>query len=605
MLKLIVTGNMYNKENCRYRMNRRVKKTIPWYCNCCFMLFFSLYANGQPVAATDGLGRSLPQQDEVGSPKLNRQVALFYFLWQGDPSSGTSEKCWDLDEIYTGNPAVFENFDHPGWGGGAAKPGKYYFWGQSIYGYYHGSDYWVHLKNIQLLTDAGVDLLVIDATNRLTYPQQSDALMRAMEAVRKQGKNPPKIAFYTHTASGEAMEEIYNNCYKEGAPYRHPDCWFYLDGKPLIIGLSEEAAGKAYSSFFTVRESQWPNEPGKVNGWPWIEFERPQKVYLNSKGVKEIVNVSAAQHPNLEASMGGSAFYGQPGNWGRSYRNGSPGNPEADLKHGYNIQEQWEFALKQEVPFIFVTGWNEWIAGKWRRGTGNKNHALFVDQASPEYSRDLEPSLTAGLEDHYYMQLVSYIRRYKGVDTLPTLSPMKTIHTWNDWDDVYPTYHDYTGDILHRDYRGAPSEPAVTYINKTGRNDFKLAKVAQDRENIYFYMQTVDKITPKTDNDWMTLWVDIDRSHRSGWYGYDYRVIAGDRLQCYTDGRWQDVARISYKIENNQFMIAIPLKLLGLSDKLDLAFKWSDNMQEEHPLDWYVNGDAAPGGRFNFVALRD
>src|SRR3546814_15718243 len=78
----------------------------------------------------------------------------------------------------------------------------------------------------------------------------------------------------------------------------------------------------------------------------------------------DLVNVSASQHPNLDASMGGSAFYGAVGNWGRSYRNGSPGNPETDMLYGYNIQEQWDFALKQNVPIIFITGWTEWKVGR-------------------------------------------------------------------------------------------------------------------------------------------------------------------------------------------------------------------------------------------------
>ena len=35
---------------------------------------------------------------------------------------------------------------------------------------------------------------------------------------------------------------------------------------------------------------------------------------------------------------------------------------------------------------------------------------------------------------------------------------------------------------------------------------------------------------------------------------------------------------------------------------LDFEFKWSDNMQDEgNIMDFYVNGDAAPGGRFNYV----
>lgn len=578
--------------------------------HACFLaLLFSLIAcsggalSAQTLAGTDGLGRVLPQQEQVGPPKKNRQVVLFYFLWQGDVSSPTSENYWDLTELSLKHPEVFQDFDHPKWGGGSGRAGRYYFWGQSIYGYYHGADYWVHLKNMQLLTDAGVDALAIDATNRLTYPQQAHALMRAMETVRKQGKVPPKIIFYTNTKSGETMQELYDNCYKEGAPYRYPDTWFYLDGKPLIIGLAEQAKGRDYESFFTIRQSQWPNEPQKIGGWPWIEFQRPQKVYVNPKGEKEIVNVSTSQHPNLTASMGGSAFYGKPGNWGRSFRNGSPGKPQKDLVHGYNVQEQWDFALKQQTPFVFVTGWNEWIAGKWHY-PNNPKHALFVDQANAEYSRDMEPSLTAGLQDHYYMQLVANIRRYKGVEALPVLSQKKSVKRFEDWDEVYPAYTDYTGDVLHRNHRGAQTQPKVNYENKTGRNDFELLKVARDNKKISFYARTAKDLTPASGDNWMTLYLDTDRSHRTGWNGYDFRVVAGKKLQRYANGSWTDAASVANKVAGNQIMITIAVKKLNLdSDQLNLEFKWSDNMQQEDPLDWYINGDAAPGGRFNYVVL--
>ncbi|MHB1179833.1 MAG: hypothetical protein ACYCZO_16075 [Daejeonella sp.] len=354
-------------------------------------------AYSQVLAGTDDLGRTLVQNNTVGNPQPNKQVAMFYFLWHDT----APKKYWDLSEIVPNHPEVLNDFKNPYWGGGGM-----YYWGKPIYGYYKADDYWVQLRSIQLLTDAGVDLLVIDATNRLTYPKQADALMKAMEAVRAQGKNPPKIVFYTNTSSDGTMQEAYDNFYKLGALYSHPDCWFYLDGKPLIIGLSAEASGKNYQNFFTYRESQWPNEAQKINSWPWIEFVRPQKVYYNAAGEKEIINVSVAQHPNPTAGMGGSAFYGNTDNWGRSYRNGSAGNPETDMPFGYNVQEQWDFAIKQNTPFIYVTGWNEWTAGKFPSRDNNPEHSWFCDQASPEYSRDIEPSLTANLKDNYYMQLV-------------------------------------------------------------------------------------------------------------------------------------------------------------------------------------------------------
>src|SRR5690606_36446393 len=134
---------------------------------------------------------------------------------------------------------------------------------------------------------------------------------------------------------------------------------------------------------------------------------------------------------------GGSAFYGAVGNWGRSYHSGSPGNPETDMLHGYNLQEQWDFALKQDVPVVYITGWNEWIAGKWRRTSGNLEHALFVDQANDEYSRDIEPAWTSDLRDLHYMQTVANIRRYKGTEKVPVNKVRKQkVASWSDWDEI-------------------------------------------------------------------------------------------------------------------------------------------------------------------------
>lgn len=572
-----------------------------FFCQLVFLL--SLICNSQVLSGVDDLGRVLPLHNAVGAPVKNRQVGIFYFLWQGDKHSPLSEYHWDLNDIYTRTPEVFKDFYHKGWGGGAGTSGKYYFWGEPVYGYYRGDDYWVHLKNIQLLTDAGIDFLVIDATNRLIYEKQSDLLFKAIESVRAQQKNPPKVVYYTNTASGAGMQDIYNKYYKQDAPYRYPDCWYYLEGKPLIIGISKEAAGTDYVDFFTIRESQWPNEKQKVNGWPWIEFQRPQQVYTNHKGEREIVNVSAAQHPNLEASMGGSAFYGKAGNWGRSFRHNNPGDPSKDLYYGYNIQEQWDFAIQQNVPFVFVTGWNEWIAGKWRyTNPKDTNHALFVDQASPEFSRDIEPSLTAGLRDHYYMQLVANIRRYKGVHQTPVINRKKKKIRQIDWDKEAVVYRDYIGDTLHRNHHGASSKPELVYRNTSGRNDIRDLKIVAGSDRFYFYVTTANKLTPIEGDNWMTLWLNTDTSYQSGWLGYDYRVVRGKQLQRYTDKGWQPVETIKSKRSVNQLVLEIPCRLLGVpAGGVAIELKWTDNMQENDPMDWYINGDAAPGGRFNWL----
>ncbi len=456
----------------------------------------------QPLAGADELGRVLPGYDEVGKIKDDRAVGIFYFLWQGDNASKTSERKWDLSKIIPRHPEVLEDGDHENWG--STNRGRYYFWGEPLFGYYRGDDYWVHLRNMQLLTDAQVDFLVIDATNALIYESQSTALMKAIRFLQEQGKKPPRLVYYTNTKSGETMQK-------------------------------KEAQGKDYHSFFTFRESQWPNEPVQENGWPWIDFVRPQHVYKNLKGEREIINVSVAQHPNPAAGMGGSAFYGNRDNWGRSYRNGNAGNPEKDIFYGYNFQEQWDHALAQNVPFIFITGWNEWIAGRWNSLDGNPEHSYFVDQADPEYSRDIEPTMTVGLKDNYYMQMVANIRRYKGVNPVPQASKQQKIADWRDWDKAKPIYSDYQGDTKSRDHPGAVLNPANHYINKSGRNDFVTLKVARDGKNIFFLAETAKAIIPGDDENWMRLYINSDRDHDTGWMGYDLRINGGKELQRYSD----------------------------------------------------------------------
>ena len=64
--------------------------------------------------------------------------------------------------------------------------------------------------------------------------------------------------------------------------------------------------------------------------------------------------------------------------------------------------------------FVFVTGWNEWVAQRFSSFAGYTAPTIFVDLFSQEFSRDIEP-MKGGYGDNYYFQLVNYIRKYKGV----------------------------------------------------------------------------------------------------------------------------------------------------------------------------------------------
>ena len=162
---------------------------------------------------------------------------------------------------------------------------------------------------------------------------------------------------------------------------------------------------------------------------------------------------------------------------------------------------------------------------------------------------------------------------------------------------------------------GAQGEPlyldVVTALANAGRNDIVGAKVARDADNVYFYVETADKLTPATDRNWMMLLIDADRDKATGWNGYDLIVNRtsphGKKavIEKNVGGRWEweAVGESKFAVNGNKLELAIAKQLMNLTgDDVDIEFKWNDNMQENgNIMDFYVNGDTAPGGRFNYV----
>jgi hypothetical protein len=117
----------------------------------------------------------------------------------------------------------------------------------------------------------------------------------------------------------------------------------------------------------------------------------------------EQVNVSAAQ--NLSVSDGVPTNMSVGNARGRSFHDGARDRSSGALDRGGNFQEQWKRAFDLDPPFVMVTGWNEWVAGRW----GNPDSVEFVDQFDREYGRDIEP-MKGGHGDNYYYQLATNLR---------------------------------------------------------------------------------------------------------------------------------------------------------------------------------------------------
>ena len=682
--------------------------------------------------ASDALGRRLPTEAEVGGPRADRTVGIFYFLWHGEHIQGGP---YDVTKILAQDPEAMQKKDSPLWGPMLAP----HHWGESIFGYYRTDDDAVLRKHAQMLADAGVDAVIFDVSNQFTYKHDYTELLRVFSEVRRNGGRPPQVAFLCpFWDPSKVVPELYRDLYEPGL---FADLWFRWEGKPLILADPEKlglvktydkhdhpapltpghtlgqsfaadspvagfgghfptwatkdsamtltlfrdgpqgekiatkrfeqvgdnawcslklekpqpagnyylqmsepagtigwwshagdalAEGQAWADgaataggrslrvvgvsakdeeirqFFTFRAPQpdYFQGPTKPDMWSWLEVF-PQHVFQNSRGEKEQMSVGVAQNA-IGPRLGTMS---EPGARGRSFQEGVRTPPPDALLRGANVAQQWERALQEDPRFVFVTGWNEWIMGRFDEFAGVRMPVMFVDQFDQEHSRDIEP-MKGGHGDNYYYQMVSYIRRYKGARPLsPVVSrPIAIDGRFDDWAEVTPEFRDTIGDPVHRDHAGWAK--AGPYVDQSGRNDLVASKVSRDAEQLSFYVRTREPLTPHTDPNWMVLLLDVDHDPTTGWFGYDYvvnRVPAGSdtaTLERYEgENRWGSPVQIPYRMAGNELELAIPRSALkGSTDTID--FKWLDNVGPlEDPINFTLHGDAAPNDRFNYRAV--
>ncbi|TDD87814.1 hypothetical protein E1293_07330 [Actinomadura darangshiensis] len=560
--------------------------------------------------ATDGLGRTLPTHAEVGGPRTDRFVGVFYFLWLGQHSTSGPH---DISRILTANPDAVHDTDDPAWG----PMGHFHHWAEPYFGYYLSDDAWVIRRHATMLADAGVDTVVFDVTNGFTYKANYHTLLDTFAEVRAAGGTTPQVAFLAPFGTPrQVVTDLYDDLYKPGI---HSDLWFQWDGKPLILADpallgdgTDEIRG-----FFTFRSTQptYFDGPVKPDQWGWLEVA-PQHVFRDGDGNAEQMTAGVAQNA-VDGRLGAMS---EPRALGRSYHDGTLPADDSRAPEGLNFQEQWDRALATDPEFVFVTGWNEWVAQRMTSFNGVEAPVVFVDQFDWEHSRDIEP-LRGGAEggfpggnayqDAYYYQLVANVRRYKGVRAAPRASAPRTIQIngrFGDWRDVGPEFRDHIGDTGHRDHPGWGG--AGPYVNTTGRNDIVAAKVARDDHHVFFYARTGEPLTSWDGRNWMMLLLSVGDDDDGGWEGFRFAVnrrVRNGRRTCLEASRggwsWRHVADLSYAARGNELELAIPRRLIGAGPRrpLRIDFKWIDNMQRDGDvLDTLTSGDAAPSGRFRY-----
>ena len=537
-----------------------------------------IYATQGNLTATDHLGRTLPKYGEVPQPRSGKTVAMFYYLWHG--YHGTQGP-FDITKILEQDPNAMHNADSPAWPDPSHTPMLH--WGEPMFGYYVSQDPWVLRRHVEMFITAGVDVLFFDVTNGFTYRKAYLKLFEILREYTQKGFAAPKVCFYTAPAirgcgTGNLMD-LWENLYE---PMLYSDLYFYWQGKPLIICHSCRSLPDNIRNFFTWRAPTW-RDPQQPNTWAWEG--NPQKVAVDENGVPEEIAVNVCRvdcdpdydRQGMTVGMG-SAAYGVPV-MGRSWHDGHKDERENAAHYGFLFEEQAQNALRLDPPVAFLCQWNEWLVPFLTKETNTLysmgTHPVHLqDEYDMEYSRDLEP-MKGGYKDAYYLQMISFIRRFKGLAAPAEADRYTTIRIedgFSQWEDVNPVYREMTGDIAPRSYPGY--DAVGLYENRTGRNEFETLRVAADEENVYFLAECSRPISAPSGENWMTLYLRIPGAEASAWEGYQFavnRLSSGgahasvERNAAAGEYRWEQIGEAPLRFEKNRLHLCVPRSLLGLT----------------------------------------
>ncbi|MCB9784273.1 MAG: hypothetical protein H6751_15020 [Candidatus Omnitrophica bacterium] len=535
--------------------------------------------------ATDALGRTMPDLSEAGPVKegQDRVVGIFYITWHRDSLANMkSPYNADVTKVLAEDPEARLDGTNPLWTEGS------YHWGEPELGYFLSKDEYVIRKDMSMLTDAGVDVLLMDVTNAVRYWDEWDVVFPVMEKMMAEGNRVPKFAFWSFNGpSITVVQDLYDKIYKEN---KFKDLWFYWEGKPLLLyngtptvdanrgGIThpnphyDPAAKtdpnhphygdpdyteefyqdytKEVKEFFTLRTMwwgyyKWAGERfvGTEDNWSFgydmgnerVRDMEPKDLASTHKGAKEEMAVTPAQHPVSLTGKSWTREHGEPEL--NEYDLPKPTHvpwlgKTVDRPEGYGIyfQERWDEALEVDPSFIYINDWNEWTAGKYNAPEGETYD--FMRRKSnfrfiDQYNSEFNRSIQpmkGGYTDNYYMQMAQNIRRYKGVRPIPKSSGENHIEINGKFDDWKSVEVEYRDTIGDTAHRDYPGYGGLHYAEDSGRNDIVASKVAIDGDKLCFYAETKEPLTPHTDPNWMLLLIDADQNHNTGWCGYDYLI---------------------------------------------------------------------------------
>ncbi|MCC6216506.1 MAG: hypothetical protein IT376_16710 [Polyangiaceae bacterium] len=304
-----------------------------------------------------------------------------------------------------------------------------FWWGEPAAGYYClTNDTALLAQHAQLLSEMGADFVFVDVTN---HNYNTGALcdrpvemilepFTAMVNVWKGVAGAPKIVPWVPISDCPTYLSP-GACNQPDDKYIVYDLLdllagsglaFDYQGKPLLLITENgtypvsEARLAALSASYTLRK-MWAFEPEGTDKWSYLE--KCDSSPLESRPCDQRLALRAGAPEQLPIAVAYGADY---------MSHTSTATPK---HYGRTFRKQFETLFDHpETPIATITGWNEWVVGRWKCGSPlcdcsnafDQTYGCFLDQYTAEYNRDLEPAKTA-TGDYYYRLAKSCIALFR------------------------------------------------------------------------------------------------------------------------------------------------------------------------------------------------
>jgi hypothetical protein len=342
-------------------------------------------------------------EDRPFDPSLAK-FGIFYNTWHCIAANATPVH--DISLVLAGLQ---------GWG----DHGVFHYWDRPAAGYYCLSQNDAVLQqHAELLRDAGLDFVFIDATNHAYVDARSHdtpgmilAPLDRMLAVWSAVPGAPRIVPWVPVVEAEESASVYTVDAMLTRLGAYPGMQLEYLGKPLVLITENEqypvnaTREAALATDYTVRR-MWALYPD--DGAPWSFLQPCQASPTSAEPCAQRVAVNGAGIEQISISVA----------YQQTYMN----VPTATPKHrGLTFRKQFERAFDwPETPIITITGWNEWIAQRQPCGhpacpCSTYPDGCFIDQWDLEYSRDIEAGDNE-MGDYYYRLMRACIALFRAGD---------------------------------------------------------------------------------------------------------------------------------------------------------------------------------------------